>query len=244
MTNLQAGVLFGMVDADSGSKSACDHTDDKSGWRCNLEGKTAGALIDNIERDRSKAKPVWPPPGGTNSVHDATKTNWPSEAHHLIPWQMIAGRAGHKVKQYLKRGTYLIADANYSINHGNNGKFMPFASDLKEWKGTESVKAKVAFDLMDRVGIQLHQSRHSYESYGGNTEGYKTIVTELLDTIRLSESRHRDKCEECKTKADDKKFPPRKQMTHKMDKVSKSLETQIGRGKIFVSRRAHAWWTK
>jgi hypothetical protein len=244
MTNVQVSVFFAIVDVKAASESPCDHSDDKTNWRCNLEGQTAGALIDNLSRDRGKKKPVWPAPGGANSINDASKEYWPSEAHHLIPWQMIAGQGGHKVKQHLKSATFLTSDANYSINHGNNGKFMPFASDLKEWRGSEEEKAKIAFKLMDRVGIQLHQSRHSGESYGGNREGYKTRVTELLNKIRNEEDIHHITCKECTKKANGKKFPPRKQVTHKMDYASKTLEQEINRGKIFVSRRAHAWWMK
>ncbi len=37
----------------------CDHTPDKTNWKCVLEGTTDGHLVSNITRDRGIAKPTW-----------------------------------------------------------------------------------------------------------------------------------------------------------------------------------------
>lgn len=242
MTQAKERIFFAQIAPGGGTQTPCDHTAPKTNWRCVLAGATSGHLIDNLKRDRRISKPDWPAPGGGNRLADVSKSQrcWPHEAHHLIPWQQLKK---HPVKQYLKAGRHLLSDANYSVNHGNNGKFMPFASDLSDWKGSTATKQKIAFELMDKVGVQLHQGRHSFDSYGGETTGYKTRVKELLENIRTTETRHRNVCAECKRKADNKKFPPRKQVTRKVDAVSSKLESEINRGKIFASRRAYAWWS-
>ncbi len=242
MTQAIEPVFFAKVQSGGGTETPCDHSAPKTGWRCVLQGKTASHLVENISRDRKIKRPTWPAPNGSNSLADVSrsKRTWPHEAHHLIPWQQLKK---HPVRQFLKKGSKLLVDANYSVNHGNNGKFMPYASDLRDWKGSEKVKAQVAFEVMDEVGVQLHQSRHSFQSFdGGVTVGYKSRVKELLDAIRRTENRHRDGCQECARKSDDGKLPPRRQMTRKVDGVSQKLEGEINRGLIFVSRRAHAWY--
>ena len=42
-------------------KEKCDHTPDKSNWKCVLEGKTDSHLVPNITRDKGDPEPVWPP---------------------------------------------------------------------------------------------------------------------------------------------------------------------------------------
>lgn len=244
MTELVEPVFFSPLSDTPAGETPCNHDQPKTGWRCVLEGKTRGSLIENLQRDRSIAEPVWPPPDGSNSIEAIIKGNpgcWPHEAHHLIPWQQLRD---HPVKAHLSkkgRGSKLLEDANYSVNHGNNGKFLPFVSDLKEWKKSRD-KQQLAERAMNILCLQLHQGRHSSSSYGGGKKGYKARVKELLDKIRDSEVSHLQACKPCADKAEKNKFPPREQMTRKVDRVSQRLEKEIDRGDIFVSRRAYLWW--
>jgi hypothetical protein len=246
MTEAAESVFFSPLKDVKVGESKCDHQQPKTGWRCVLEGKTRGGLIENLLRDRSIAEPVWPPATGSNSVEYIRKGSpgtWPHEAHHLIPWQQLRD---HSVKTYLSkraRGSKLLADANYSVNHGNNGKFLPFVSDLKEWKAARAQgKQQLAERVMNKLGLQLHQGKHSSSSFGGGKKGYKARVKELLDKVRDSEVSHLTSCKACEDKAEGKKYPPREQMTRKIDRVSERLEREIDSGDVFVSRRAYLWW--
>lgn len=246
MTQALEPVFFAPLKDARPGESKCSHEQPKTGWRCVLEGKTRGGLIENLQRDRSIPEPLWPPPDGRNSVHAIRRgppACWPHEAHHLIPWQQLRD---HPVKAYVSRkarGSKLLADANYSVNHGNNGKFLPFVSDLKEWRNAKDKdKQAIAERVMTELGLQLHQGRHSSKSYGGGKVGYKARVKELLDKIRQAEISHLQVCKECQAKSDKNKFPPREQMTGKLDRVSERLEKEIDNGDIFVSRRAYLWW--
>lgn len=243
MTQIIEPVLFAPLSDTPVGESPCDHSEPKTNWRLVLGGKTRGHLIENLNRDRKIAEPIWPPPSGTNSigaVSSGTPGHWPHEAHHLIPWQQLSK---HNVKQFLKKGEKLRADANYSVNHGNNGKFLPFASDLTEWKGA-SVKKKqeLAEQIMSKLGLQLHQGKHSMSPYGAGKKGYKTRVKEMLDSARDSETKHTRACKPCADNKDNSKLPPREQMTRKLDGISRRLEGEINSAKIFVSKRAYLAW--
>lgn len=243
MTQVIEPVLFAPVTDTAPGQTPCDHSADKTQWRVVLAGKTRGHLNENLNRDRKIAEPLWPPPAGGNSVADVSAGSpghWPHEAHHLIPWQQLAR---HNVKSFLKKGQRLYGDANYSVNHGNNGKFLPFVSDLKEWKGASAAKKQQIAELvMSKLGLQLHQGRHSMSPYGAGKKGYKSRSKELLDNVRDSETVHTRACKPCKDNKDDGKLPPREQMTRKLDSVSRRLEGEINAAKIFVSRRAYLAW--
>jgi hypothetical protein len=226
-------------------KYECTHTDDKSGWKCNLEGATDGHLTSNIPRDKKIKEPIWPPPGGPKTLASCKAGNpgvWPSQAHHLIPWKQLKP---HRVTSYLAESpseapAKMWADNNYSVNHGNNGKFMPFASNLADWDAATD-QQKVAEDLMDKVLIQLHQSRHSSTQYDGAKQGYKERVKEYLKEIADRGAKHPDQCDECKAKKNGDKWPPRAGMVAFVDKASALLEQDINDMDIFVSRRAAVW---
>jgi A nuclease family of the HNH/ENDO VII superfamily with conserved AHH len=221
----------------------CDHTASKVGWRFVGVGKTDPGLIENMLRDRGVAKPVWPPASKSRSidfVEPGAGGIWPSQAHHLIPHKQLAG---HPIKQYLQAGDKLLADSNYSVNHGNNGKFMPYVSDVIEWKKANAIeKHKLANRMMQAAGIQLHQGPHSFKSYGGGKVGYKDEVDRLLKRIHVGEWLHHKRCEQCKSKANGNKFPPRETMSRKVDWVSSRLEYAINANNTFVSHRAYLWW--
>lgn len=241
MTQVLEPVFFSPFSELKPADMQCDHSASKKGWRFVEEGNTDPGLVANIKRDRGMAKPVWPPLSLKNSmasVLPGPSGQWPSQAHHLIPHKQLAS---HPVKQFLKTGEKLLADANYSVNHGNNGKFMPYVSDLSEW-ATSTDKQALANQMMKAAGIQLHQGPHSFKSYGGGKTGYKDEVDRLLKRIHMLELLHKKSCQPCKSKADGDKFPPREPMTRKVDWVSSRLEQEINANNIFVSRRAYLWW--
>lgn len=213
-------------------KAKCELKEKKESWTCVLGGNSSNLAV-NITRDRKKPKPPWP---ASMSVKDCDKDTFPSQAHHLIPHTQLAK---DPVKQFLK-GAKLTGDNNYSVNHGNNGKFMPYASPLKEWvKAKGDNKQDVADELMSRVGIQLHQGPHSFTKYEGAEAGYKERVKEYLKIIRDSALKHNTEenpCEDCG--GDRKKQPPRRNIVKAMDQASSLLEMDIMAGDIFVSRRA------
>jgi len=223
-------------------EEACDHTPDKTNWKCVLEGKTDGHLVPNINRDRGIAKPTWPL-NGDSSIKSVSSDPavWPSQAHHLIPWKQLKK---HGAAHYLDSSKNKIwADNNYSVNHGNNGLFMPYSSDLTEWN-TVSDKQKLSEELMDKVGTQLHQSRHSHTKYDGAEQGYKDRVKTYLKTISDNGLKHTDFCDSCKNKKNGNKFPPRENIVRAVDRVSMNLEKDIEDMDIFVSRRAAMWAKK
>ena len=223
----------------------CDHTEEKQNWKCVLEGQTADHLTSNISRDRNIAEPVWPPPTGGRSLVNCRKGNpgiWPHQAHHLIPWQQLQK---HDVTIYLAetpphRAGKMWADNNYSVNHGKNGKFMPYASDLAEWAASGNPQ-KIAEDLMDLVSNQLHQSRHSFTQYEGADDGYKTRVNEYLRRIADHGLKHPNFCDVCKNNKKANKLPPRAAIVRFVDKASELLERDIDDMDIFVSKRAAVW---
>ena len=220
----------------------CDHTPDKTNWRCVLEGKTDGHLVINITRDRGIPEPIWPPPDGNKSIASvntrATPPVWPHQAHHLIPWKQL--KSEDAVIYLDASENEIYSDNNYSVNHGNNGLFMPYSADLAEWSTTEN-KQKLSEDLMDAVNIQLHQSRHSFTKYDGAKQAYKARVEKYLETISDDGLKHTDFCDPCKEGKDGGKFPPRENIVNAMDRASKNLEKDIEDMDIFVSRRASIW---
>src|SRR4051812_44573544 len=131
MTEVGEGVA--VVAAYIAEDKKCEYDAEIPQWKCKLEGD-GGRLAVNLTIHCGIPKPVVPV-----SVNDVTYTCWPSQAHHLIPWQQLEG---HQITQWLtesppkKAGvpTKLLKDTPYDVDHGNNGKFMPYASDLLEWK--------------------------------------------------------------------------------------------------------------
>jgi hypothetical protein len=89
---------------------------------------------------------------------------FPVQAHHLIPKNFLPE---HRVCtwlaiKYKKNKKYeLRYDSSYDNDDADNGYCMPYASPLKEWKGGPAKKAAVAFAVMEKVGIQLHQGSHA-----------------------------------------------------------------------------------
>lgn len=243
MSQIGESAMAGVISDDKFSYK-CSHTEDTSEWKCNLEGETSGHLVDNISRDMYGDEPTWPPPNGQATFACCVKGNpgvWPHQAHHLIPWQQLKKhRAAHLLA---KKKNHLTDDANYSVNHGNNGFFMPYASDLNEWTSLQR-KQVLAEKLMNLVGIQLHQSRHSMMAYICADDGYKARVEKYLNIIHKESLRHYDVCSECKKHMSGNKWPPRKAVVRFVDKASRLLKSDIKYNRIFVSKRAAIWACK
>jgi len=259
MTQVFEPVKFGEVSEADYAALKCDHSLPKTKWRLKLEGRTDSladharngrgddGLVTNIVEDRGIKEPIWPPAGQVPSLAAIKKGNpgtWPHQAHHLIPWQTLDK---HDVRRFLDpgwKGSKLASEANYSVNHGRNGKFMPYVSSLPEWQRTSNADRKqaIAEEVMDKLGIQLHQGPHKTEAYGAGARGYKKMVTELLNGIRLTENLHQQTCKVCEAAKTGDKFPPRKEVSVKLDWASGRLERAIDSNETFVSLLAYFWW--
>jgi A nuclease family of the HNH/ENDO VII superfamily with conserved AHH len=233
MTEVGEGVAVVVATMEQPQK--CEFKPDETTWTCKLDGDS-DLLGKNLTRHCGVVKPSVP-----KTVKDVSSSCWPCQAHHLIPWQQLEK---HPVTQWVaksppKGASKVLDDTRYSVDHGKNGKFMPDCWRLEEWAGaTEAGKRKVAEAVMGAVGIQLHQSAHSYKSYGVGEAGYKTRVAEYLDRINANALDHIKICPECREKSQDGKVPPRDNVVVFLDKTSERLEVDINLGRIFVSRRA------
>jgi hypothetical protein len=118
----------------------------------------------------------------------------------------------------LKAGDIIYADTRYDVDHGNNGKWMPYASSLAEWKTRANkladIKAnrRLMFKVMKHAKIQLHQGKHSgSQDFGVGEMPYKECVRKYLDKINqhaLSHYKKKPPCDDCKGKQQAGKYPP------------------------------------
>jgi hypothetical protein len=155
----------------------CDEKDEDKKWKSRVnkfnsqEDCTGTRLYDNMKAEGSAAHEkkglgiVPPKKAGTNWSLDVVKKNFfPIQAHHLIPKSFLPT---HRVCtwlaiKYKKNPSYeLRYDSNYDTDYADNGYCMPYASPLKEWGGGQDKKTAVAFKVMEKVGIQLHQGSHA-----------------------------------------------------------------------------------
>jgi hypothetical protein len=235
MTEVCEGVAVVMAKMKEPQK--CQFEPPNTNWKCKLEGSSE-SLTQNLTDHCEIIKPATPA-----SVAGVSSTSWPCQAHHLIPWQQLKK---HPVTQWIAESPPEVAgrvlkDNDYSVDHGNNGKFMPYASSLAEWEtATTAGKRQLVERVMSAAGIQLHQGPHSYKSYGVGESGYKTRVKEYLDRVNANSLDHIDvsKCPDCVPKSQNGKVPPRRNVVTFLDKVSERLEVDINLARVFVSRRA------
>ena len=216
------------------SSLKCEFPEKDDSWTCTLDGES-DRLASNIKKHRGIPKPKVPA-----RLADVSSDSWPSQAHHLIPWQQLADEP---VVQWLSTSKNKLRGNNdYSVDHGKNGKFMPYVSDLPEWSGASPAKKRqIAENVMTLAGIQLHQGPHSYKPYGVGEDGYKTRVEEYLTKIDDTSIDHYSKdppCADCQSKSKGGKKAPRRNVVLYMDAASRFLELDINTGRIFVSRRA------
>lgn len=225
-------ILVQEMDEDD-AKKKCNYKPSDEGWVCKLEGESS-----------TLAKFLGDKPDAISEV-ELTKYKWPSQAHHLIPHLTLIK---HNVSKWLKAGDVLFNDTYYNVDHENNGKWMPYASSLPEWKvgATSAVDKKNNKELMFKVmrlsQIQLHQSKHSSSNrYGIGEAPYKERVIQYLDKIRNNGTSHyvgTRKCEICTEKKQTNKYPARENTVRFVDRASSLIEKDINKCKIFVSRIA------
>jgi hypothetical protein len=209
-------------------KEKCDYKPEDTRWRCNLTGNST-ALGTNLG-DKPEA----------SKESELSAGSWPSQAHHLIPHKQLNQ---HPVKKWLKKSSMMYADTQYDVDHRNNGKWMPYASGLKEWqRAGQKKKHDLMFKVMELSGIQLHQGRHSSKPYGMGKTGYKERVDQYLDKIRNKVATHAEgppECEDCISNQSDKGLdPPRDNTVRYVDRASGLLEDDINKCEIFVSKIA------
>lgn len=233
MTQVGEAVLVAMLAADE-KDGKCEFQPDQKQWKANLDGDAAtlGRNMGNQPENATKEA-------------DLSASCWPSQAHHLIPHLTLKS---HRVAQWLKEGSVLYGDTRYDVDHRNNGKWMPYASNLAEWRTAAATPAQVAhnrslmFKVMQLAQIQMHQGKHSgSNTYGIGECAYKECVKKYLDKIAnhaVSHYKKQPPCEDCKGKKQADKLPPRDNMVRYVDKASALLEQDINCCRIFVSRIA------
>jgi hypothetical protein len=237
---MHAGEAFRQWMEEQSEDVKCD-AKKGAGWKCNLVGD-ATTLGNNIGNYPGK-KPKPPTP---RSIDDVTDSDWPSQAHHLIPHQQLIK---HPVTRWLttnpKRASKTIyKDNDYDVDAGVNGKWMPYVSSLPEWKkASKKKKQDLANKVMKAAGIQLHQGPHSFKPYGPSDPGYKTRVGEYLKAIVDNALEHDESgCDPCSKAADADKKAPRRTIARFVDNASENLEADIDACRIFVSRRAAEYY--
>ena len=198
---------FAALNKAMDKKQKCEYDAATPTWSCNLDGSSTTL---------GKNTPGEPTDASQESQLSASR--WPSQAHHLIPHKQLKG---HQLSKWLKADGNLFADTKYNVDHKNNGKWMPYASKLKEWKGaTPTKKRNLMFKVMRLANIQLHQGRHSRsDKYRIGVTAYKARVDEYLNRIRdnavshvkgqSSSKKKKKPCTDCQNKKQGKKFPPR-----------------------------------
>lgn len=231
MAEMGEGIAIMAAALDEDAK--CDYEPPSESWKANLDG--SGTALGNNLGNKPDA----------SSEADLTATAWPSQAHHLIPHKTLKE---HPVAKWLKKGDFLFADTYYNVDHANNGKWMPYASSLKEWKKKPTKKADIAsnralmFKVMSLSQIQLHQGRHSSsDRYGIGDAPYKERVKSYLKKIKNNAVSHyagKKPCQDCKGKQQNGKYPPRANTVALVDVASKCIESDINEARIFVSKIA------
>ncbi len=208
-------------------------------WKCDLEG--------NATRLGNNLSEFVPRPLPCASEANLSLECWPYQTHHLIPWQQLKS---HAVTQWLTKSPTgpgvpkrMYGDTDYCVDDWQNGKFMPYASDLPEWNATSSTTERLRLRriVMEKAKMQLHQGPHSFKAYIAGEAGYKTRVDEYLKAITNNSVGHYTKkppCEDCKNKEQAGKVAPRRNVVGFVHKASERLEVDINTGKIFVSRQA------
>ncbi|HTU65329.1 MAG TPA: hypothetical protein VMF52_05235 [Steroidobacteraceae bacterium] len=161
---------------DSEKDPTCDKKDEDKGWKSRVndynsqEVCTGTRLYDNMNANRAShvAKGLGFVPtktaGKSWKVDDVTEESFPVQAHHLIPKNFLPD---HPVCRWLaikykKDAEFeLKYDSDYDTDDSDNGYCMPYATPMKEWGGDANRKVAVAFQVMEKAKVQLHQGSHA-----------------------------------------------------------------------------------
>jgi hypothetical protein len=250
---------------------------ESSNWEAKInkcgsrQGCSGTALYKNMETDKEKEQGYLAPPvafvaknpGKAWNLRDIKKTQFPIQAHHLIPKNHLPDHpvCAFLAKDYTKHEDYqLTADAPYSCDHANNGYCLPYATPLAEWKKAATLpaderddrKLDLCFKVMKKTGRQLHQGSHRADPYDGPIDddeeatihgkyGYLEAVDLLLSVVQEGAQEHTEKCEICnkgKTRNGKTKIQPVQAVVRHVDQVSGILKLQIDGNQIFVSEPA------
>jgi hypothetical protein len=230
MTQIGENILVGFMNADD-KKEKCTFKPTQEKWKANLDGSSTALVLSLGNKPHA------------TSESEISSTNWPSQAHHLIPHLTLKK---HPAAGWLKKTkkSKLLGDTYYDVDHKNNGKWLPYASSLPEWKATRSKtkRRNLMMKIMRESGLQLHQGRHSAtDRYGVGEVPYKECVVKYLDKIKdnaLSHLEMEPPCADCSGNSESGKVPPRENTVRFADKASKILWQDIKQSRIFVSKIA------
>ena len=201
-----------MVELDE--KEKCNYKPETNNWRANLDGSSTRLELALGNKPHA------------NNESELSSSNWPSQAHHLIPHLTLKA---HAVADCLKKDNKIYEDTKYDVDHQNNGKWMPYASSLPEWStGTPTQQRALMFKIMRLAKIQMHQGPHSGKNnYGIGIKPYKKRVIDYLDAIdnhAVSHYADAHKCKDCNSKKFANKYPPRENTVQYVDKASSLLD--------------------
>lgn len=184
------------------------------------------------------------------NLFDCDSSTFPYQSHHLVPEKQLPD---HPVTVWLtdspneQHPEYVLEkDTGYDTNGAENGYFMPFASTTHQWNATSSgdKHVKIAFEMMRRTHLQLHQGPHSFTDYleevdDVETAGYKSQVEAFLTLIYERGELHVTQCDHCKSQASPKiKVQPLAATVRQVNRASALLKSLLVSQRIFVSRRA------
>jgi hypothetical protein len=211
-------------------KEKCDFKPDEESWTANLEGSSKA--LEGYLGNKPNA----------SEESELSSEKWPSQAHHLIPHLTLKD---HAVAKWLKNanGSIMWGDTFYNVDHEHNGKWLPYASALKEWpQSGPKARRELMFKVMRLSGLQLHQGPHSGSNrYEIGEQPYKACVIKYLDKIKQNAVSHYKKqppCEDCAGSSDNGKVPPRANTVRFVDQASELIWDDILEQRIFVSRIA------
>lgn len=229
----EAGESIAVALPGSADDPECEYQPEDTSWSCQLDGSDE-ALAQNLGKQGMTR------PAAAAGLDAVSSTHWPSLAHHLIPWQQLRK---HPVTQWLAQSPpqgsgQLLADNDYSVDHGHNGRFIPDASALSEWAGADAtLRRRLLEAVMQAAGISLQAQAGDYAPYGVGEDGYRTRVAEYLDRVNLAALDHVNvaQCPDCSKKNQDGKVPARRNVVELMDAVSAQLDVDVATGRVFVS---------
>jgi hypothetical protein len=247
--------------SDSKEKFCGSNPTDPPAWTARVDGykgfeATPEELLSNM-RIAKKAIPDPPPKkAGTESwdLFQCDAHTFPCQSHHVIPKKYLPKLdvCVWLTSDWTKHPKYqLESDAPFDTDGALNGYNMPFASNTAQWEdaGSNSGKQqKVCFEMMRRVGIQLHQGSHTATNYGEEDGiemmGYLTFIKELLKIVFDETLKHVDKCETCKKDGSGGKIKvaPIESVAKHVYGVAGTTLTALKSNYIFVSKRAYEYW--